>query len=158
QGIRARGGVEVWGARGEPLRQGAPFGVLALLIRRAAQVFEGVPVEARRQKLLARVSRNVPAPDRERVAEFLAELLGIPFPAEDRAQLRAARLDSRILGDQMRRAWVDFVGAEASAQPVVIVLEDLHWCDVPSAKYVDTALRLLVDRPLLVLAFARDEV
>src|SRR5262249_37465649 len=43
-------------------------------------------------------------------------------------------------------------------QPIVLVLEDLHWGDLPSVKFIDSALRALHDRPLLVLALARPEV
>ncbi|MFT3768944.1 MAG: protein kinase [Minicystis sp.] len=153
-----RGGAEIWMARGDPMRAGAPFGVIGQLVRRTARLVDGEPIEARRQKLLARVSRYVPAPERRRVAEFLGEMAGTPFPDEGRVQLRAARQDPRLLGDQMRRAWVDFVDGEARARPLVIVLEDLHWGDAPSAEHVDTALRLLADRPLFVIALARPEV
>src|SRR6266700_3254343 len=44
------------------------------------------------------------------------------------------------------------------AQPLVIVLEDLHWGDLPTVKLIDAALRALPDRPWLVLALARPEV
>jgi tetratricopeptide (TPR) repeat protein len=53
---------------------------------------------------------------------------------------------------------VDFLEAECRAGPVLLVLEDLQWGDQPTVDYVDTALRLLGDRPLMVLATARPEV
>src|SRR5262249_53827872 len=142
----------------DPGRAGAAFGLLAQLVRGTARLAGGEPLPARQQKLLARVSRHVPAPERRRVAEFLGELAGTPFPDEDRVELRAARQDPRLLGDQMRRAWVDFVGAEAASRPLGILLEDLHWGDVPSAECLDSALRLAKDRPLLVVGLARPEV
>jgi tetratricopeptide (TPR) repeat protein len=151
-------GIEIWLSRGDPMRAGGSFGMLAPLVREAAQILDGEPVETRREKLVARVSRSVAAPERARVAEFLGELAGTPFPDEGRVQLRAARQDPRLLGDQMRRAWVDFIDAETRDRPLVIVLEDLHWGDPPSAEYVDAALRFLRDRPLLVLGLARPEV
>src|SRR5262249_38094547 len=61
-------------------------------------------------------------------------------------------------GDQIRRAWEDFALAECGAQPVLLVLEDLHWGDLPSVKLVDAALRLLKRQPLMILALARPEV
>jgi serine/threonine protein kinase/tetratricopeptide (TPR) repeat protein len=155
--FRARG-VETWISRGDPMRAGGAFGLLAPLVRHAAQILDGEPAEARRQRLIARVSRSVAPREQERVAEFLGELVGTPFPDEGRVQLHAARQDPRLLGDQMRRAWVDFVDAETRGRPLAMVLEDLHWGDVPSAEYVDAALRLLRDRPLLVLGLARPEV
>jgi tetratricopeptide (TPR) repeat protein len=38
------------------------------------------------------------------------------------------------------------------------VLEDLHWGDLPSATFVDAALEVLENRPLMVLALGRPEV
>jgi tetratricopeptide (TPR) repeat protein len=73
-------------------------------------------------------------------------------------QLRAARQNVVVMGDQMRRAWEDFVAAECAAHPVVLVLEDLQWGDVPTTKLVDAALRRVQDQPLLVLALARPDV
>src|SRR5262249_11722045 len=73
-------------------------------------------------------------------------------------QLRAARHDPLLMGDQMRRAFEDWLAAETRAQPIVIVLEDLHWGDLPSVKFIDSALRALPDRPLMVLTLARPEV
>ena len=73
-------------------------------------------------------------------------------------QLRAARRDPTLMGDQMRRAWEDWLAAECGAQPVVLVLEDLHWGDLPTVRFVDAALRNLRDQPLFVLALARPEV
>jgi tetratricopeptide (TPR) repeat protein len=111
-----------------------------------------------REKIRARVSRTVPQRDLVRVTQFLAETLGISMPEEDDVQLRAARHDPILMGDQMRRAFEDWLAAETRQQPVLIVLEDLHWGDLPSVKFVDSALRALQDRPLMVLALARPEV
>lgn len=149
---------EVWIARGDPMGAGAPFGLAGQMIRRAARLVDGEPIEDRRRKLAARVARHVPAGERDRVTEFLGELTGTPFPDEGRVQLRAARQDAQRMGDQTRRAFVDLLDAESDAGPVVLVLEDLHWGDRPTVEILDTALRLLRDRPILVLALARPEV
>ncbi|WP_437514847.1 protein kinase domain-containing protein [Sorangium sp. So ce1099] len=150
--------AEIWIAQADPARVGAPLGLLGQVVRRAAHLVDGEPLERRREQLAARVARHV-APDlRERVTEFLGEMVGTPFPDEARVQLRAARRDPLLMGDQIRRAWVDFVDAECRAGPVLLVLEDLHWGDLPTVQCVDAALRLLAERPLMVLAVARPEV
>jgi tetratricopeptide (TPR) repeat protein len=41
---------------------------------------------------------------------------------------------------------------------VFLLLEDLHWGDFASANYIDSALRVLSKKPLMVLALARPEV
>ncbi|WP_437759325.1 serine/threonine-protein kinase [Sorangium sp. So ce1389] len=150
--------AEIWIAQADPARVGAPLGLLGQVVRRAAHLVDGEPLERRREQLAARVARHV-APDlRERVTEFLGEMVGTPFPDATRVQLRAARRDPLLMGDQIRRAWVDFVDAECRAGPVLLVLEDLHWGDLPTVQCVDAALRLLAERPLMVLAVARPDV
>jgi len=157
--VRRRGvAVEVWIARGDPIRAGSPFRMVAELVRRTASLFEGEPLKERREKLRARVARRITGPDAPRVTEFLGELTGTPFPDEESVKLRAARRDPLLLGAQMRQAWEDFTSAECASQPLVIVLEDLHWGDLPSVSLLDAALSRLRDRPLFVLALARPEV
>src|SRR6185295_11630730 len=133
---------------------GSPFGLVAQMLRRACGISEGEPLETRQRKLRERVARQVPEVDRARVTEFLGELIGAPFSDRDSVQLRAARQDAILMGDQVRGAWEDFIGAECAAGAVVLVLEDLHWGDLPTVKLVDAALRNFRDRPLLVLALA----
>src|SRR4029079_12854903 len=108
------------------------------------------PLPARRSRLRARVEQRLGA-EADRVVDFLGELLGAPSP-EGSVQLRAARRDAMLMGDQMRRAFEDFLRAECAAAPVLLVLEDLHWGDLPTVKFVDAALRNLRDQRLLVLA------
>jgi eukaryotic-like serine/threonine-protein kinase len=156
--IGARGAVEVLVARGDPISAGSPFALLAPSLRRAARVRDGEPLPLRQQRLRTRIARHVPAAELVRVTEFLGELTQIPFPDAGSLPLRTARQDPRVMGDQIRRAWEDWLAAECAAQPVALVLEDLHWGDLPSITLVDAALRNLADRPLLVLALARPEV
>ena len=154
---RVAGRAEVFVARGDPMRVGAPFGMLVAELRRAANIRDGEDEALARQKVIARFGRNVPEVDRARVVTFLGELVGAPWDVEDVA-LRAARANPTLLGDQMRRAFEDFLAGECALRPVVLVLEDLHWGDLPTVRLVDSALRALADRPLFVLALARPEV
>ena len=148
--------VEIWIGRGDPLRTGSPFGMIAPALRRAAGILDGEPVEVRRQKLRARVTRHA-STDLLRTTQFLGELIGTPFPDDDVA-LRSARQDPLVMGEQIRRAFEHLISVETSAQPLVIVLDDLHWGDLPTVKLIDAALRALSDRPWLVLALARPEI
>jgi tetratricopeptide (TPR) repeat protein len=154
----ARGPVEIWMARGDPMSAGSAFGLLAQALRRTAGLRGGEPIAVRQQKLRTRVERHVAAGNVARITEFLGEMVATPFPDEESVQLREARKDPILMGDQMRRAWEDFVAAECAARPVLLVLEDLHWGDLPTVTLVDAALRLLAERPLMVLAIARPEV
>ncbi len=152
--------VAIWVGRGDSLRAGSTLDLLGQALRGALGIQGGEPVAERRDKLRERVAAHVPGSDQKRVAEFLGELVGTPFPDDDEggAALRAARQDAQLMSEQMRQAWMDFLDAEASAHPVVLVLEDLQWGDFGTVRFIDTALRDRRERPWMVLALARPEV
>jgi hypothetical protein len=152
--------VAIWVGRGDSLRAGSTLDLLAQALRGALGVSGGEPLAERRDKIRARVAARLPAADRQRVTEFLGELVGTRFPAEGEggASLRAARQDAQLMSEQMRKAWMDFLQAETAVQPVLIVFEDLHWGDFGTVRFIDTALRERGDRPWMVLALARPEV
>ncbi len=152
-------GAEVWMARGDPIGAGSPFGLLARAVRKSAGIRDGEPLVESQKRLKERVSRSVSVDERERVAKFLAELCRVAYEDRDAdAELVAARHDPILMGDQMRRAWEDWVQAESRRSPVLLILEDLHWGDLPTVRYVEAALRLARDLPFMVIAFARPEV
>ncbi|MCE9577624.1 MAG: protein kinase [Deltaproteobacteria bacterium] len=144
--------------RGDPSSAGAPFGVLAHLVRREVGMRDGESDATQRGKLRARVGRHLADPIATRAAEFLGEMVGARFDDADRIELRAARADKQLLGDQIRQAWQDWLAAECAAGPVVLVIEDLHWGDLPSVNAIELALRNLREAPLVVLATARPDV
>jgi len=146
------GGVDSVGA-------GSPFAMLARAIRRTAGIVDGEPLEARQEKLAARVARHVDREARDRVTEFLGEIADVRFAEGSASEaLRTARANPQLMGDGMRRAFEDWLMAECAAHPVLLVLEDLHWGDLGTVSFLDSALRNLHDQPFMVLALARPEV
>jgi eukaryotic-like serine/threonine-protein kinase len=150
--------VAIWIARGDSLRAGSAFGLLGQALRGAWGVRDGEPLDVRRDKVRACVASRVAESQRQRVTEFLGEIIGTPFPDENSLPLRAARGDAQLMSEQMRDAFLDFLVAECTRHPVIIVLEDLHWGDRPTVQFLDRALRDLGDQSLFVLALARPEV
>jgi tetratricopeptide (TPR) repeat protein len=150
--------IDVWLGYGDSIRAGSAFAPLAQALRSTSGIADGEPIEARREKLRARVARHVPEPQQARVAAFLGELVGAPFSPEEAPELRAARQDVLHMGEEMQRAWHEFVLAETAAHPVLLVLENLHWGDLPTVRFVDSALREARRRPLMVLGMGRPEV
>lgn len=148
----------VWKARGDAVSRGSAFHMLKQLVQQAAGVVQSDSLATRRTKLRVRVGQSVPDKEVQRVAEFLGELSGTPFSARNHVQLHAARGNAVLMGDQMRRAWQDFLTAEASKHPVLIILEDLHLGDLPTVRLIDGALRKISGVPWMVLAVARPEV
>ncbi|MEP7121597.1 MAG: protein kinase [Byssovorax sp.] len=155
---KREGGVTVWIGRGDAMSAGAPLDLLAQVIRGAAGLSGAEPPGERRARIGELAARRAPAADAARMACFLGEIAGAPFPSDESRELAAARGDVVLLGDQMRRAFEDLVAGACAEAPLLLVLEDLHWGDVPSVRFVDSILRNLAAAPLFVLATARPEV
>ncbi|AKF03371.1 serine/threonine-protein kinase PknK [Sandaracinus amylolyticus] len=142
-------------AQGDSLSAGSPFVMIAPAIRRAAGIGGGEALELRREKLEALIARTTVDPQ---IAVFLGELIGAPYDDTHHEALRAARGDPMLLAEQMSAAFVEWLRAETRVAPVLFVVEDLHWGDRPSVRFLDAALRALAESPLFVLALARPEI
>ncbi|MGK4000337.1 serine/threonine-protein kinase [Sorangium sp. So ce1024] len=146
--------------RGDSLSAGSPFSLLGSALRGAAGITGGEPAAAQRERLLSLVAR-APAldpADRTRIAAFLGEIVGTPFPSEADPRFHAARQSPGLMADQIPLAYLDFMGASCAAGPYLLVLEDIQWGDAASLKLIARALRELRDRPFAVLYLARVEV
>jgi tetratricopeptide (TPR) repeat protein len=144
--------------KGDPMRADVSLGLVGQALREAAGITGGEPEEVQRKRLVGHVVRYLPPKKAETTAAFLGEIASIPFPDRNLPQLQAARLDPRLMADQTKAAWVDWLEAVAGHHPILILFEDLHWGDRPSVTYVDAALRILRERPLFVVALGRPEV
>ena len=151
-------GFELLIGRGDPMRVNVSLGLLGQALRSAAGISGTEPDDIQRKRLHAHTSRYLPPKSAATTAAFLGEIANIHFPDDELPQLQAARRDARLMADQTMAAWVDWLEAEADHHPVFLLLEDLHWGDFASVNYVDSALRVLRDKPLMVLALARPEV
>jgi tetratricopeptide (TPR) repeat protein len=158
--LREKESCEIVFGRADSLSAGATFGLLKHALRRICGLADGESLEVQRRKLRAHFGRHLHK-DAERVVTFLGELCGVRGDSHSPTigeALRAARADATLMGDAMQEAWESWLEAECRAQPVVLVLEDLQWGDLPTIRFVDRALRNLRDQPLFVLALARPEV
>ncbi|GAB4570568.1 MAG: hypothetical protein Tsb0020_25470 [Haliangiales bacterium] len=145
---------------GDAIHAGSPLVMLAPALRRLAGILDGEDAELAYRKLHARIAETLSGDTLSRVLPFLGEMIGLPLPASDSDDdvMHAARRDPAFLNERMKDAWQTFLRAECARQPVLIVLDDMHWGDMPSVDYVDVALEALRARPLMVLALARPEV
>jgi len=150
--------VQVLQCRGDPLHVASPYSLIAQAVRQAAGLRAREPPELARRKLFAHFAGLLPDDAASHITEFLSELVGAPFEADVHLALRAARQSAEAMSDQIRLAFEAAMRAWCQQQPVVLVLEDLHWGDAASVKLIDGALRKLGGVPLLVLALARPEV
>ena len=143
-------------SRGESLREGSALALLGSALRAAADISGHETPDVQRIRFAAHFGRRLHKPeDRQRVVSYLGEIANIRYPDDDFPMLRSTRQDPRAMADQTRAAWLDWLEAELAHEPVVLMLEDLHWADAASLNLVDGALRYFAQKPLLVLGFAR---
>jgi hypothetical protein len=155
---RERGDVRVLMARADPMGAGSAFTMVRQLVRHAVGVREGDPVEEQHAKLRTYVAKLGNTEDAGRVADLLGELISAPTAGRPSPELRASRNDPTIMAEWLRRSFAEWLAAECAQGPLLLVLEDLHWGDLPSVTYLGEALRALEAKPLMILALGRPEV
>jgi eukaryotic-like serine/threonine-protein kinase len=155
---RERDDVRILMARADPVGAGSAFMLARQLVLRAVGLREGASPAEQHAGLRAYVARVCKDEDFGRIADFLGELIGVPSSEGSSPEFRAARSDPQIMGVWLRRSFGEWLVAECAVTPLLLVLEDLHWGDLPSVTYVGEALRGAATKPLMVLALARPEV
>ncbi len=84
---------------------------------------------------------------------FLATLMGIPLPDEDRARLD--ELGGEALPRLILAAMTRWLRGLANSSPVVLVFEDLHWADTSSIDLLESLLREVEESRVLMLVVTR---
>lgn len=156
--VKERGEARILTARGDPVYAGSAFGVVSQLVRRAAGLHEGDAPESQYARLKEYLSGLFDGQAHTHTAEFLGVLVQVPTADDPSPQLVAARNDARIMSEQLRAAFVGWLGALCADKPLLLVLEDLQWGDLSSITFLGSALRHHAEEPLMILALARPEV
>ena len=157
--IEARGqDVLVLIGRGASLSMGSAFAMLGQALRGLCGVHEGDSADERWRRFAGRIGESLPPERAAAVIPLLAAISQVTPGAGVPAPLRAGLQDPSLFYEEFARAFVEFLAAECAARPVLLILEDLHWGDASTVRLVDTALRELADRPLLVVALGRPEM
>jgi eukaryotic-like serine/threonine-protein kinase len=142
---------------GDPARQGSPYLLLADALRGHASIPLGGELGAARQRL-EQLCTKVEPEARGRVRDFLGELCGVPFPDTGNPPLAAARRDPRVMRQQVRMAFREWLASESTERAVVLVLEDVQWGDALTLELLSEVRDEPDAARLCVLAFARPEV
>ena len=153
--LRERGS-RVFSLRGEPLRVSSPHALAALLVRAAAGIETGEPLEARRDKLAQLVRASVASDEVARTTMFLGEIARVPMADEDAdAALRAARGDAFLRGDLVERAFSTWLASACESTPTSILIDDLPFVDEASISLFDRTLKAAPNAPLLLVVAGR---
>jgi predicted ATPase len=99
--------------------------------------------------------RDIFGEDGLEVYPFLGHLLSLKL--DETAQERIRALDPQALQNQFLSAMQRLFLVLASRQPLVVVLEDLHWADPSSVELFSRLLPLAADSPMLFCLVTREE-
>jgi len=134
-------------ARGRCLPYGdrAAYAAFTQLLRTAADIYENDQKGVARAKLAAMIDGLLPKPETDQTTFYLSILMGL---SEGEEALRPAYLFFAA-----RR----FLEARASRQPLLVVLEDLHWADTGLLDLVEYLGGHVRDAPLVIVGLARPE-
>ena len=130
-----------------PYGDGVAFWALGEILKAHAGILEGEAEARVAEKLGAVVDEAVPEPDE--AAWVLRELRPLVGLSEGAAGDR--RTESFA-------AWRRFFEGLAELDPLVLVVEDLHWADEGLLDFVDHLVDWAADVPILVVATARPEL
>lgn len=124
----------------EPTGEGNTFLPVAEIVREVAGIGEADAAEIVRAKLQA---MNPDDPDRDRLVEATAGVLGVAQPASAQETFWALRRGLEVL---------------ARAQPLVVVLDDVHWAQPMLLDLIEHLVEWIRDAPVLLIALGRPEL
>ena len=137
----------VWWRQGRclPYGEGVTFWAIGEVIKAQAGVLESEPSEAVLNKLRSTVSALFEDPDEAGWIELrLRSLVGLGEANAERSELFAA--------------WLRFFEALAARNPLILVVEDLHWADEAVLEFITHILDWASESPILILCTARPEL
>jgi adenylate cyclase len=127
------------------------YGIFGALFREAYHVDPEDSLDVARQKLAAGLrALGARAEEAEAIAPVLSYVLGVeeakPRDVEPEQLQRQIALAARAL-----------VERRVQREPLLIVVEDLHWADVASVDLLRNVVDYLADRPLMILLSHRPD-
>ncbi len=138
----------VWWRQGRclPYGEGVAFWAIGELVKAQAGILDSEPPDVAAAKLAEAVRVLVDDPaDAAWITLRLRPLVGLGgAEGAERSELFAA--------------WLRFFAALATRNPLVLVVEDLHWADDGVVEFLDRLADWATDVPILVVATARPEL
>ena len=138
----------VWWRQGRclPYGEGVTFWAIGEIVKAQAGILESEPPEAAASKLRQAVESLV---DDAAEAEWVRMRLG---------PLAGTGGTENVPRTELFAAWLRFFEALAGRNPLVLVIEDLHWADDAVADFLEHLLDWAHDAPVLLVTTARPEL
>ncbi len=148
--IQTRGLARVVHGKSLPYGEGLTYWPLAEIVRADAGILDTDPDDQVRQKAESLFARTFPG--ETSTGSVLLASIGVPVwpdPLEG-AEPGPAR-------ELIQRAWQSYLSAIAAEDPVLVVLEDVHWADEGMLDLIG-AVAERAEAPILLLCLARPDL
>ena len=140
--------VPVFQGLATPEMSQTPYGIWRDLFRRQFEILDSDPPAQVRARLAAGLAPHLDA-DR---ADLVGQLVGFDFSAAPAVQ---RLLNSPAFARLAQADLLHYIQSIAADQPLVILLEDLHWADPLSLEFILRVVQELPNSPILVVALTR---
>lgn len=135
----------------------APYALLRDAIALRLNIPDDAPLELARQKMESAIQALLPNdPAAIEKAHFIGHLLGLDFSSTP--ELSGILADPGQIRDRARYYLAQVIAVIASRQPVIFLLEDLHWADEPSLDLLAYLMREARNLPVLLVSAARSSL
>jgi tetratricopeptide (TPR) repeat protein len=132
---------------------GPAFALFQSLIRARFYIPDDLQGEPARQRLLEAVRATVRSASADEIAHLVGYLIGMPFPASPYYE-RYDDDQTRILA-RAKQGLVRLLRTDAEAQPLVLVLDEVHYAGTESLELIEHLHERLEGCPVLVVILAR---
>jgi len=144
-------------ARATERTASVPYTLLRDAIGLRLNIPDDVPLELARQKMERAIQILLPAdPAALEKARFIGHLLGLDFSSTP--ELSGILSDPGQIRDRARYYLAQVIAAIAARQPVIFLLEDLHWADEASLDLLAHLMREVSSLPVLLVAVTRSSL
>jgi serine phosphatase RsbU (regulator of sigma subunit) len=140
--------------------QGFAFGrelayhLLKGLLRNTLKIPDSASLQQAGDILTAAIN-NLIGTDNDKLYLYLAHLLEIPLSAEQESHIH--QLNALELRSQYQNALIQLYKQLAVEQPLVVILEDLHWADASSIDLLIDLLPITASSPILFCLISRPD-
>ena len=147
---------KIWLFRGRayPQSTGQPYGLLRDLFAWRFQIQDSDSLQQAREKLHAGIAPWF-GPDGDEQTALLGHLIGLDY--SESPHIAGILQDAKQIRDRAFHAAAQYFRrlSQSNADPVAILLDDLHWADDGSLDFVNHLAEAARDLPILVVCVAR---
>lgn len=137
-------------ARAQPSGELRPYGLLRDLLARWLRIADDDDAQSARRKLVEGVA-PLNGESGEMAAHLIGRLIGLDFPDSP----HIVGVEGRELRQRAYQALRHSLHALAAREPLVLVLDDLHWADDGSLDFVQQLIEAEEPAPMAVVTTAR---